>query len=137
MICSGRPASRSLTGCCPTSIRRSLVCTDDVLSLRVRDAGIWFSPQAGRKIHRRMWSTLRAIDSASSTVRNLFLIGAKRQEIEGSPGSNGRSDGQIKRTAVRWLPSVARVCLHIGFCKFSRRQNGSSQRVQVPPFAIS
>jgi len=27
-------------------------------------------------------------------------------------------DGEIKRTGVRWLPSVARVCLHIGFCKF-------------------
>jgi hypothetical protein len=47
------------------------------------------------------------------------------------------SDGQIKRTAVRRLPSVAKVCLHIGFCKFSRGQNSAVQGVHVPPFSLS
>jgi hypothetical protein len=51
----------------------------------------------------------------------------------GSPGI----DGEIKRTGVRWLPSVAKACLHIGFCKFSQLQNGAAQRVQVPSSELS
>ena len=47
------------------------------------------------------------------------------------------SDGEIKRTGVRWLPAVARACLHIGFCKFSRRQSGAVLGVQVPPDGLS
>jgi hypothetical protein len=46
-------------------------------------------------------------------------------------------DGEIKRTGVRWLPSVAKACLHIGFCKFSRRQKGAVQGVQVTPYGLS
>lgn len=63
-------------------------------------------------------------------------------EISGRCAGLGRLggtgiDGEIKRTAVRWLPSVAKVCLHIGFCKFWRRQNGAAQRVHVPPSELS
>jgi hypothetical protein len=47
------------------------------------------------------------------------------------------SDGEIKRTGVRWLPAVAKDCLHIGFCEFSRRQNSAVQSVQVPPYRLS
>ena len=46
-------------------------------------------------------------------------------------------EGEIKRTGVRWLPSVAKACLHIGFCKFLRRQNDPVQCVQVPPYGPS
>ena len=48
-----------------------------------------------------------------------------------------RLDGEIKRAVVRWLPSVAKCCLHIGFCKFSRRQNSAVQGVQVLPYGLS
>src|SRR5438445_11481932 len=66
----------------------------------------------------------------------------KREQISERCAGLGRlpsagSDGEIKRTGVRWLPAVARACLHIGFCKFSRRQNGAVQGVQVPPFELS
>ncbi len=50
---------------------------------------------------------------------------------------DGEDDGKIKRTGVRWLPSVAKACLHIGFCKFPRRQNGAVQGVQVSPYGLS
>ena len=64
---------------------------------------------------------------------------ARRRGGEGEgEGAMGRgSEGKIKRTGVRWLPSVAKVCLHIGFCKFWRRQNGTWQGVQVPPLVLS
>jgi hypothetical protein len=64
------------------------------------------------------------------------------QDSDDCDGETGRewrrgSDGEIKRTAVRWLPSVAKVCLHIGFCKFWRHQNSAAQGVQVPRFELS
>lgn len=46
-------------------------------------------------------------------------------------------EGEIKRTGVRWLPSVAKACLHIGFCKLKRHYFGTSQGVRVPPFEFS
>jgi hypothetical protein len=42
------------------------------------------------------------------------------------------SDGKIKRTDVRWLPLVARVCLHIGFCTLTRRLNGTARGDAAP-----
>jgi hypothetical protein len=46
-------------------------------------------------------------------------------------------EGEIKRTGVRWLPSVAKDCLHIGFCKFSRRQSGAVQGAKVSSHGVS
>jgi hypothetical protein len=44
------------------------------------------------------------------------------------------TDGEIKRTGVRWLPSVARVCLHIGFCTLRRRLDDTA-RGGAPPLS--
>ena len=48
-----------------------------------------------------------------------------------------RSDGEIKRTGVRWLPAVAKACLHIGFCKFATASKRHVARWHVPPRRIS
>ena len=52
---------------------------------------------------------------------------ARRRGGEGEgEGAMGRgSEGKIKRTGVRWLRSVAKSCLHIGFCTLRRRLNGT------------
>ena len=41
-------------------------------------------------------------------------------------------DGKIKRTDVRWLPLVARVCLHIGFCTLRRCPDGTPRGGAAP-----
>ena len=41
-------------------------------------------------------------------------------------------EGEIKRTGVRWLPLVAKACLHIGFCTLRRRLNGPSEVARLP-----
>jgi hypothetical protein len=74
--------------------------------------------------------------------RAALLVLRWRSRISAQLGLAGEStgptvEGQIKRTAVRWLPLVAKVCLHIGFCKFLRRQNDPAQRVQVLPVQLS
>jgi hypothetical protein len=93
-----------------------------------------------------------ALRSASVLVQGRISVAAEDFEIEreltsgqscspgdscdsGSDGEARRpgSDGEIKRTGVRWLPSVAKACLHIGFCKFLRRQNEPMQGVRVSP----
>ena len=42
------------------------------------------------------------------------------------------SDCKIKRTGVRWLPPVAKGCLHIGFCTLRRRLNGTARGDAAP-----
>src|SRR5437868_11725809 len=69
-----------------------------------------------------------------SHVRILLNVGKARKS---RPPSHRPLIGEIKRTGVRWLPSVAKACLHIGFCKFSRRLNGAVQCVQMPPYGLS
>jgi len=57
--------------------------------------------------------------------------------VQDSDAYISASDGKIKRTGVRWLPLVARVCLHIGFCTFCVWQNGVVQGVEAPLHALS
>jgi hypothetical protein len=45
--------------------------------------------------------------------------------------------GKIKRTSVRWLPAVAKGCLHIGFCTFRRRLNSAPRGGAAPLSEIS
>jgi hypothetical protein len=58
-------------------------------------------------------------------------------EFEGSKDRNGQgSDGKIKRTGVRWLPAVAKACLHIGFWTLRRRLYGTARGGVAPLFEI-
>jgi hypothetical protein len=47
------------------------------------------------------------------------------------------TDGKIKRTGVRWLPPVAKSCLHIGFCTLRRYPGGAVQCGVAPLSEIS
>jgi hypothetical protein len=46
-------------------------------------------------------------------------------------------DGKIKRTGVRWLPLVAKRCLHIGFYTLRRRLSDTPQGGAAPRSEIS
>ena len=45
-------------------------------------------------------------------------------------------EGKIKRTGVRWLPAVAKACLHIGFCTLQRGLNGTWRGGVAPLFEV-
>jgi hypothetical protein len=68
---------------------------------------------------------------ALSHVRILLNVGKARKS---GPPSHRPLIGKIKRTGVRWLPLVARVCLHIGFCTLRRRLDGTP-RGGAPPLS--
>jgi hypothetical protein len=74
---------------------------------------------------------LCAADATSFAATACFLIG-EDSEVEGRAKRDGQgSDGQIKRTGVRWLPAVAKGCLHIGFCTLRSRLDSTTQGAQL------
>ena len=89
--------------------------------------GAAFSDAAARLHDGCPRSAIARAQFVSDLATCLDLRESRRQ------GARARGDGKIKRTSVRQLPPVAKGCLHIGFCNFPRRRNGTVQGVQVPP----
>jgi hypothetical protein len=64
-----------------------------------------------------------------------FILFCRGYRMVGDEGRESRkstaADGKIKRTGVRWLPLVAKVCLHIGFCTLRSHLDETSQGEQL------
>jgi hypothetical protein len=71
------------------------------------------------------------------SIPNEYVVHCPSFQVPSGERGQPIGDGEIKRTGVRGLPSIAKACLHIGFCKFPRRQNGAVKGVQVPPYGLS